>query len=102
MDKQEKLDEIIKTISVREIRVSKTLVSPKTGNSHTVELVADLGGEDVPSSIIATHILGLKAETTAMLHLSLSDDVPTEERTERMKSLKTSYSILIASEMENI
>ena len=102
MNKQEILDTIINSISVREIRVSKTLVSPKTGNSHTVELVAELGEDDVPSSIIATHILGLKAETTAMLHLSLSDNVPTEERTKRMNSLKTSYSILIASEMENI
>ncbi len=102
MNKQEMLETIISTISVRQIRVSKTLVSPKTGNSHTVELVAELGEEDVSSSIIATHILGLKAETTAMQHLSLSDDIPTEERIKRMKSLKTSYSILIASEMENI
>tara|TARA_B110000503_G_C6900758_1_gene310605 strand:+ start:258 stop:566 length:309 start_codon:yes stop_codon:yes gene_type:complete len=102
MSKQEKLDTIINSISVREIRVSKTLVSPVTGNTHTVELVADLGENDISSSILATHILGLKAETTAMLHLSLSDGIPTEERTRRMKSLKSSYSILIASEMENI
>lgn len=102
MSKQEKLDTIIRTISVREVRVSKTLVSPKTGNSHTVELVAEVGEDDVSSCIIATHILGLKAETTAMQHLSLSDGIPTEERIKRMKSLKTSYSILIASEMENI
>ena len=102
MDMQEKLDNIISSISVREIRVSKTLISPKTGNTHTVELVAELGEEDVSSSIIATHILGLKAETTAMLHLSQDDNVPSEERIKRMNSLKSSYSILIASEMENI
>ena len=100
--KQRKLDDTINAISVREIRVSKTLISPQTGNSHTVELVAEISENDLPSAIIATHILALKAETTAMLHLSQSDDVPIEQRTERIKSLKSAYSILIATEMENI
>ena len=101
-EQQEKLDKIIRSISVREIRVSKTLVSQTTGNTHTVELVAEIDENDVSSAIVATHILALKAETTAMLHLSQSDNVPKEEKIKRMNDLKSSYSVLIASEMENI
>lgn len=100
--KKQKLEDTINAISVREIRVSKTLISPQTGNSHTVELVAEITENDLPSSIIATHILSLKAETTALLHLSQSDGVPIEQRTESIRSLKSAYSILIASEMDNI
>lgn len=100
--KQKKLDHIINATSIREVRVSKTMVSPKTGNSHTVELVAEVEEKDIPSALIATHILALKAETTVMLHLSQSDNVPKEERIKRIDSLKSSYSILIASELENI
>jgi len=101
-EQQEKLDKIIRSISVREIRVSKTLVSQITGDTHTVELVAEIDESDVSSAIVATHILALKAETTAMLHLSQSDNTPKEDRIKKMNDLKSSYSVLIASEMENI
>lgn len=101
-EQQDKLDKIIRSISVREIRVSKTMVSPKTGNTHTVELVAEIDENSVSSAIVATHILALKAETTAMLHLAQSDNTPTEERIKIMNDLKSSYSVLIASEMDNI
>ena len=101
-EQKQKLDKIIQSISVREVRVSKTLISQITGNSHTIELVAEINENDLSSATVVAHILALKAETTAMLHLSQSENISVEEKTERMKSLKSSYSILIASEMENI
>lgn len=99
---QAKIENTLNSISIREIRVSKSLVSPISGNSHSVELVAEIEERDIPSAVIATHILALKAEEIAMLHLFQSDGVPESERLERVKTLRSSYSILIASEMENI
>lgn len=101
MSKQQDLKELISKITITSVRVSKTLVSEQ-GDSHTVEMGAELDGVTVSEATVVAHILGMKVESTAQYHLSnRSQDEPSLHM-EKQKKIKSSYGILIASEMENI
>lgn len=105
MNKQEKFHSISDKILVRQVRVAKTLISEKTGNSHTVEFVADVEESSISEASVVCHILGMKAESCAYLQLVKSEgydeDEPNKVR-EKMEDIKKSYSILISQELENL
>lgn len=105
MNKQEKFHSISDSIVVKTVRVSKTLVSEKTGNSHTIEFVAEVEDSSVSEASVVCHILGMKAESCAYLQLVKAEGIDEDEPDKvkaKMEDIKKSYSILISQELENI